>query len=205
MLTIWGRTNSINVQKVLWCCGELGLPYKRIDAGLSFGVNNTPDYLAQNPNGLVPTIDDDGYVLWESNSIVRYLASRHATGTLCPADPQTRFLAERWMDWQLTASVPLGILYRGLIRTPPEKRDHGVIASAKSDSEAAMKILDAHLASRDFVEAGRLTMGDIPIGVIAYRWFGLGNPRETLPNLARYYDRLTERPAYRDGVMVPLT
>src|SRR5688572_16530465 len=109
MLRIWGRTNSINVQKVMWCCAELGLANERIDAGLQFGVNNTPDYLSRNPNGLVPTIDDDGYVLWESNSIVRYLSSRHGLGTLCPEDAQARFLSERWMDWQLSTAVPLGI------------------------------------------------------------------------------------------------
>jgi glutathione S-transferase len=205
MLTIWGRTSSINVQKVMWCCAELGLAHTRIDAGLAFGVNNTPEYLARNPNGLVPTIDDDGYVLWESNSIVRYLASRHALGTLCPEDPQTRFLAERWMDWQLSAAVPLGTLYRGLIRTPPEKRDNNAIAAAKKASEDAMNILDGHLAGRDFMEAGRLTIGDITTGVMAYRWFGLGNSREATPNLARYYNRLAERTAYQVHVMLPLT
>lgn len=205
MLTIWGRTNSINVQKVLWCCAELGLEYKRIDAGLHHGVNNTPEYLARNPNGLVPTIDDDGYVLWESNVIVRYLSSRHGLGTLCPADPKDRFLSERWMDWQLTAAHPLGTIYRGLIRTPPEKRDNNAIAAAQRVAEASFKLLDGHLAGRDFIETGRFTMGDIPIGAIAYRWLGLGNKREDVPNLARYYDRLAERPAFRQHVMLPLT
>jgi glutathione S-transferase len=205
MLTIWGRTNSINVQKVLWCCAELGLEYKRIDAGLHHGVNNTPEYLARNPNGLVPTIDDDGYVLWESNVIVRYLSSRHGLGTLCPADPKDRFLSERWMDWQLTAAHPLGTIYRGLIRTPPEKRDNNAIAAAQRVAEASLKLLDGHLAGRDFIETGRFTMGDIPIGAIAYRWLALGNKREDVPNLARYYDRLAERPAFRQHVMLPLT
>jgi glutathione S-transferase len=205
MLTIWGRTNSINVQKVMWCCGELGLEYKRIDAGLQFGINNTPEYLAMNPNGIVPTISDDGYILWESNVIVRYLSSRHGLGTLCPSDQRDRFLCERWMDWHITAAHPLGIVYRGLIRTPPEKRDENAIAAARAAAEKSLKVLDGHLAGRDFVETGRFTMGDIPIGTIAYRWFGLGNDREAFPNLARYYDRLTTRPAFREHVMLPLT
>ena len=205
MLTIWGRTNSINVQKVMWCCGELGLEYKRIDAGLQFGVNNTPEYLAMNPNGIVPTINDDGYILWESNVIVRYLSSRHGLGSLCPSDQKDRFLCERWMDWHITAAHPLGIVYRGLIRTPPEKRDENAIAAARGAAEKSLKVLNGHLAGRDFVETGRFTMGDIPIGTIAYRWFGLGNDREAFPNLARYSDRLTTRPGFREHVMVPLT
>jgi glutathione S-transferase len=153
----------------------------------------------------VPTIDDDGYVLWESNTIVRYLASRHGPGTLCPTEAQARFLAERWMDWQLSTAVPLGMVYRGLIRTPPEKRDNNAIAAAQKASADAMTILDNHLAGRDFMEAGRLTIGDITTGVMAYRWFGLGNPKEAMPNLGRYYERLTERAAYREHVMLPLT
>ena len=99
MLKIWGRRNSINVQKVLWCCGELGLPFDRVDAGLQFGVNNTPEYKALNPNGLVPTIDDDGYVRWESHAIVRYLARKHGTGTLLPQDARAAADADRWMEW----------------------------------------------------------------------------------------------------------
>jgi glutathione S-transferase len=205
MLTIWGRKNSINVQKVLWCCAELGLEYKRIDAGLQFGLNKTPDYLARNPNGLVPTIDDDGFVLWESNVIVRYLSSKHGPGTLCPTDLKERFLSERWMDWQITAAGPLGIIYRGLVRTPPEKRDNDAIAAAQGRAEALFRLLDTHLAGRDFVETGRFTIGDIPTGAIVYRWLGLGNKREDFPNLARYHDRLAERPPFREHVMLPFT
>ena len=205
MLTIWGRTNSINVQKVLWCAGELGLRYERVDAGLHFGVNKTPEYLARNPNGVVPTIDDDGYVLWESNSIVRYLASKHAPGTLYPTDAKERSLAERWMDWQLTVAVPLGIMFRNLIRTPPEKRDHAQIEAARTEAGAAFAILDAHMKDRDFVEAGRLTIGDFPIGPMAYRWLALGASPDAYPTLVRYRDRLAERPAYRERVMLPLT
>ena len=124
MLKIWGRANSINVQKVLWCCGELGLQYDRIDAGNEFGVNKTPQYRALNPNALVPTIEDGDFQLWESNVIVRYLAQKSGHGRLCPANIKTRFDAERWMDWQATVFWPaLRPLFIELIRTPPAKRD----------------------------------------------------------------------------------
>lgn len=206
MLTIWGRQNSSNVQKVLWCCTELGLDYKRIDAGLEFGVNKTPEYLGLNPNGIVPTLDDDGYILWESNVIVRYLASRHGLGALCPTDMQERYLCERWMDWQQTSGwPPVKTIFQGLIRTPPEKRNNAAIEAAQHEARATLKILDDHLATRDFVETGAFTMGDIPMGPCIYRWFALGNEREELPNLARYHDRLAERPGFRDFVMLPLS
>jgi glutathione S-transferase len=203
MLAVWGRKNSINVQNVLWCCAELGLEFERIDAGLHFGVNTTPEYKRMNPNGLVPTLDDSGYILWESNVIVRYLASTRGLGTLCPADAKERFLSERWMDWQITAAGPLGIVYRGLIRTPPEKRDDGAIAAAQGRAEALFRILDAHLAGRDFVESDRFTIGDIPTGAIVYRWLVLGNSRDAFPNVARYHDRMAERPGFREHVMLP--
>jgi glutathione S-transferase len=121
MLKIWGRTNSLNVQKVLLCVEEIGLPYERLDAGLQFGVNDTPAYRALNPNGLVPTIEDDGFILWESNSITRYLAARHAPDVLWPRDPQRRAEAERWMDWQLSVlNAAINPAFVNLIRTPPE-------------------------------------------------------------------------------------
>jgi len=206
MLKIWGRTNSINVQKVLWCCAELDLEYERIDAGLQYGVNKSSEYLALNPNGIVPTIDDEGYILWESNTIVRYLSSRHGFGTLCPSDAQARFLSERWMDWQQTAITPsIRTVFQGMIRTPPDKRDNDAIAAAQTNCEAVFRILDSHMAARDYVETNRLTIGDIPIGPTVYRWLGLGNKREDYPNLARYHDRLAERPGFRDHVMLPLT
>src|SRR3990167_1075564 len=206
MLTIWGRNNSINVQKVLWCCAELGLEFRRIDAGLQYGVNNTPEYLANNPTGLVPTMDDDGYILWESNVIVRYLSSRHGLGTLCPADLQARFRAEIWMDWQQSFLWPsFRTVFQGLIRTPPEKRDNNAIAAAKGKAASALTILDRHLAGRDYVEGKQLTFGDIPVGIAAYRWLALGMPRDELPNMVRWHDRLAERSAFRQHVMLQLT
>jgi glutathione S-transferase len=206
MLRIWGRANSINVQKVLWCCAELDLAFERIDAGGKFGVSDTDAYRALNPNGLVPTIEDDGFVLWESNVIVRYLAARHSTGRLYPDDLRVRFEAERWMDWQAITVWPvLRTVFLGLVRTPAAERDSAGIASSLESATRAIMILDRHLADRAFVAGDAFTMGDIPLGITAYRWFSLPIDRPALPHLARWYDRLRERPGYQVHVVQPLS
>ncbi len=204
MLKIWGRANSINVQKVLWVADEIGIPYTRVDIGGPFGGNREPAYLALNPNGLVPTIEDDGVVLWESNSIARYLAASR-NSPLVPADPKLRAEAERWMDWQLTSLGGMTPIFWGLIRTPAEKRDPAAIEAARVQVAGAWAILDAHLKGRDFVAGPALTVGDIPVGCMAYRWFNLAIDRPDLPHLRAWYDRLTTRPAYRKHVMPPMT
>jgi len=204
MLKIWGRANSINVQKVLWVADEIGIPYTRVDIGGPFGGNREPAYLALNPNGLVPTIEDDGVVLWESNSIARYLAASR-NSPLVPTDPKARAEAERWMDWQLTSLGGMTPIFWGLIRTPPERRDPVAIEAARVQVAGAWAILDAHLKGRDFVAGPALTVGDIPVGCMAYRWFNLAIDRPDLPHLRAWYDRLTTRPAYRKHVMPPMT
>ncbi len=207
MLKIWGRNNSINVMKVLWIAAELGLDFQRVDIGGPFGGNHEPAYLKLNPNGLVPTIDDDGFILWESNSIVRYLAAKHSTGTLWPTELQRRADAERWMDWQLSVLIPsVGPLFLGLIRTPPEKRDGAALEAAREASEEAWRRLETVLADgRSYLTGARFTMGDIPVGCFAYRWYHLPIERPTLPHVEAWYKRLAERPAYREHVMKPLT
>src|SRR5712692_5896173 len=130
MLSIWGRNNSVNVQKPLWCCEEMGVQYERMDAGGTFGVVNTPQYRNLNPNGLVPTIEDDGFVLWESNAIVRYLAAKHSAGNLYPDDLTQRADSDRWMDWMRQVDPAMTPVFWGLIRTPPEKRDMALIADS---------------------------------------------------------------------------
>ena len=206
MLRIWGRSNSINVQKVLWCCEELDIRYQRIDVGGPFGGNKEPEYLRLNPNGLVPTISDGGFVLWESNVIVRYLTAKHGMGTLCPEDLAERADADRWMDWQMgTLWANLRPAFVGLIRTPPEKRDHAYIAAALRKTAENLAILDAHLAARDYVTGPAFTMADIPLGATAYRWFRLDIERPPLPNLEAWYERLCARAPYKATVMVPLS
>lgn len=206
MLKIWGRTNSINVQKVLWCCGELDLQYDRIDAGNKFGVTKTPEYRVLNPNGLVPTIEDGNFQLWESNVIVRYLAQKGEHDRLCPADIRTRFDAERWMDWQATVFWPaLRRLFIELIRTPPANRDATVISRAESLSFAAAQILDARLSDRTFLGGESFSMGDIPAATTVHRWYALDIHHPELPNLYRWYQLIKQRPPFRAVVMTPLS
>jgi len=207
MLKIWGRANSINVQKVLWCCGELNLKYERIDAGMKFGVNDTPEYKAMNPNALVPTINDDGFILWESQAIVRYLARKHGLGTLCPSDPRACADADRWMDWNAT-TVWLNVrpIFWNLVRIPPEKRDLALVTDSRNKLAANMAILDAHLAKRTHMIGDAFTMGDIPLGTAVQRWFNLPIERENYRNLEAYYRRLQARAAFKQFVdVLPLT
>jgi glutathione S-transferase len=202
MLKIWGRNTSINVQKTLWAIGELSVPHERIDIGGAFGKNNEAPYLAMNPNGLVPTLEEDDFLLWESNSVVRYLAAKYGPGTLEPADPRTRASASRWMDWQLTTAGPaIHGLFWGLIRTPPEKRDHANIDESRRKTTAAMKILNAQLGKTAFVAGDKFSMGDIPVGLIAYRYCRLVPERTGLENLDRWYQSLEQRPAFREHIL----
>jgi glutathione S-transferase len=201
MLKILGRTTSSNVQKVLWCCGEIGLAFERSDVGGAFGGNKTAEYLALNPNGLVPTIDDDGFILWESNPIVRYLATKHAMGTLCPADLRRRADADRWMDWQQTvAAGPMGVLFRALLRSPPDNVGTDELDAARRRAMTALVILDAQLGRAKYVTGPELTMADIALGFVPHRWLKLPIERPALPNLERWYRDLCERPAYREHV-----
>jgi glutathione S-transferase len=205
MLTIWGRVNSVNVKKVLWAADELGLKYERVDAGMQFGVNKTPDYLAMNPTGLVPTIRDDGFVLWESHTIVRYLAARHGMGTLCPAGLAERADAERWMDWAFTFQGAMRNVFWGLIRTAPEKRDAKAIEEGCRKSAELLAIPEAALAGRKFITGERLTMGDIPLGCEVQRWMRVPIERPPFPRVEAWFERLREREAFRKAVDLPLT
>ena len=206
MLVIWGRTNSINVQKVLWCCEELALDYRRVDAGGAFGIVNTPEYRKLNPNALVPTIEDDGLVLWESNAIVRYLAAKYPAVGLWPTDVRTRALADQWLDWSHTTFLPaIRNAFLGLIRTAPDKRDMAAIEQSRDDTASVLEILEAHLAGHDYLAGDAFSMGDIAMGCGVWRWLSLPIDRPPLPNVQRWFDRLALRPACRKAVMVPLT
>lgn len=205
MLIIWGRANSVNVQKVLWCCAEMGTAFERRDVGGPFGVVDTAEYRKLNPNGLVPTIDDEGFVLWESHAIVRYLAAKHATGTLCPAEPPMRALADQWMDWLASTLWPsLRPLFIGFVRTPTEKRDGAALEKARQQTAALLVILDDHLKTRAFAAGDQFTMADIVLGCAMWRWMGLPIERPLQPNLQRWFERLLQRPAYQSIVMQPL-
>ena len=206
MLKLWGRINSINVQKVLWALEEIKLPYERTDAGLQFGVVNEPFYRKMNPNGRVPTIEDDGLVLWESNTIVRYLSAKHSAGTLWPSDPKQRADVERWMDWTTSTVAPaMTPVFWGLVRTPPEKRDHKAIADGVEKAAQAFQVLEQSLEGRDYVGGKAFSMGDIPLGTFVYRWSALDIKRPKLSRVEAYFARLQLRPAYKKHVMLPLS
>ncbi len=202
MLKILGRKTSSNVQKVLWCCAELSIPFEREDVGGPFGRNDQPEYLRLNPNGLVPTIDDDGFILWESNAIVRYLSAKHGVGTLWPRDIAVRADADRWMDWQqTTVGPPMGILFRALLKSPPDDIPRNEVDAAMKKAGPVWRILDTHLMQRSFVAGSDLTMGDIALGNAIHRWFKLPLERPELPNLAQWYARLGARAGYRAHVL----
>jgi glutathione S-transferase len=204
MLEVWGRRNASNVLSVMWAVGELTLPHVRHDVGGSFGGVATPNYLSMNPNGRIPTIKDDGFVLWESNAIVRYLSRRYGQGTLWPESGNQCAIADQWMDWHKTTAYPDYInLFWAIVRTEPALRDPSTIAALSKSVGEALKILDAHLATHPYVAGETLTMADIPLGPLAYRYFHLDIERPALPSVTAWYQRLRERPAYREHVMFP--
>jgi glutathione S-transferase len=205
MLKIWGRVNSVNVKKALWAAEELGLKYERIEAGMQHGVVKTPEYMAMNPNSVVPTIEDDGFVLWESHSIVRYLCAKHSLGKLCPSDLRARADAERWMDWAFTFQGAMRSVFWGLIRTPPEKRDPKAIEEGRQASIRLAEILDSHLKDRAYVTGSAFTMGDIPVGCEVQRYMRVPVERPRLPALEAWFERLRQRPAFTKFVDIPLT
>ena len=205
-LHLWGRLSSINVRKVVWTLQHLGLPFVRTDAGMAFGVVNTPAYRALNPNALVPTLQHGDLVLWESNAIVRYLCAKFGESTgLYPADLAHRADADRWMDWQQTtlnrASGPAFVQW---VRTPAAQRQAAVIAQSVADTEPLFTRLDAHLAQRPFMAGEHLTMADIPLLCEVHRWVNLPQPRPDWPHLMRWYAGLLALPASRGVLDQPL-
>ncbi|NCW98376.1 MAG: glutathione S-transferase family protein [Betaproteobacteria bacterium] len=206
MLKVWGRRNSINVMKVLWICDELNLPVEQIDAGLHYGLVNTPEYAAMNPNRRVPTIDDHGTVLFESNVICRYLAAKHQREDLLPADLQQRFFVERWMDWaSFSISQGMTPLFWQLIRTPPEKRNADTITSAIVESERCMRIINEAVAKGGFMHGDYFTLADVPCAAFVHRWLKLPIEHAVLPAMEDYYQRMLKRAAYQKHVALDLT
>jgi glutathione S-transferase len=201
MLKIWGRITSLNVRKVVLAAQELGIAFERIDAGGSFGIVKTPEYLARNPNGLVPLVEDDQVQLWESNAIVRYLCARHAPDILYPLALPQRFDAERWMDWQQTTLNPAARgAFMQWIRTPADRRDPQVIAQSVAATEPLLALLDHHLSRQPFMTGERLSMADLPIACEVDRWIQLPQPRTERRHLDRWFALIRARPS-SDGVL----
>jgi glutathione S-transferase len=205
MLTIWGRTTSSNVQKVLWCCDELGLVYDRIDAGREFGKVGEPVYQVLNPNRLVPTMVDGATVIWESNAIMRYLCNRYGGEGLYPTDHAARGVIDQWLDWQLTTLSPaISPIFWALIRTPHAERDMPAVAKHAVKLRQVWTLLNAELAHRPYVAGSTLSIADLAMGNSARRWYAFDLERPDLPHLAAWFGRLGERPGFRTHVMTPV-
>lgn len=204
MLEVWGRRISGNVIPVMWVIGELGLDYKRYPVGGCFGSLDTDEYRALNPNGRIPTLRDDGKVLWESNSIIRYLAAQYGEDTLCPIDPYQRALADQWLEWTKTTVLPhLVNVFIGTVRTPAKHWDSQAIAAGAKGYAAALSIVDHQLTDRAYLLGDTLTMADITLGAYAYRYYNVPVERPSCPRVEGWYARLCQRPAYREHVMIP--
>jgi glutathione S-transferase len=202
MRRLWGRMNSVNVQKAAWALDEAGLAFEAIEAGGAHGVVDDPAYRAMNPNGLVPTLEEDGFVLWESNAILRYVAAISPALSL-PADPQERAHVDQWVDWQATSFTPaMRDAFWELFRSPSP--NHALVAASLAKSEAHAAILDAHLSGRDYAVGDRFTIADIALGCAAHRWLNLPAERTERPNLRRWYDRIAARPAAARALREPV-
>jgi glutathione S-transferase len=197
---LWGRATSSNVMKVIWLLEELNLPYDRIDVGGSFGKTDTPEYHSMNPTGLVPTLQEDLFTLWESNAILRYLCTEYAPDSpLWPQRPRARANIDRWMDAQQTVlNRPMSAVFWGLVRTPPAKRDAAAIQAAITETAHVWSMVSAQLAHHPFLAGDELTLADFPWGPHLHRWFNMAFDRPDVPYLRAWYDRLLERPAYKE-------
>jgi len=204
-LTVWGRANSINVQKVLWLLAELDVPYRHIPAGGAHGGLDTPEFLAMNPCGRVPVIQDGDVVVWESHAILRYLAATRGRERFWSEDAAERSMDDRWMDWSETSLQPdfINGIFWGFYRTPEPLRDAQAIAAKVASCAAHMQLLDKILKSQPFLSGGALGLADIPAGALLFRYFNLEIDRPHVPHVASWYARLQERQAYRDHVMLP--
>ena len=205
MLTLWGRKNSFNVQKVIWALEELELPYRWVDAGGAAGGLDNPEFRTMNPHGRVPVLRHDDLVLWESNTIVRYLgAAFNRDDSLWSSDPAERAKLERWMDWAIAdLARDFLTLFWLQVRTPTAQQDAAAIAAATARTHFSLSMVEKELETRRYLAADRFTLGDIPAATCLYRYFEMSIDRPELPNVARWYADITARPAYRTGVMVP--
>ena len=206
MITVWGRENSTNVKKVLWMLDELELTYNIVNAGGAFGKNTDPAYLALNPNGLVPCFQEDDFVLWESNAILRYLAECSGKPEFWPADARHRASIDKWLDWASSSLIaPYRQVYQTLVRIPEPERDMALVASGMKVFEKYWAIADAILAKQKWLSGETFGIGDIPLGIYAYSWYSLNIERQSHPNVERWYQQLTQRPAFIKRVMIPLS
>lgn len=205
MLTLYGRATSSNVQAVIWAMNELGLTFDRRDVGGSFGGLDTPQFRAMNPHGRIPVLmHNDGPAIFESMAILRYLGAVFANAPFWPADPVARAQVDQWAEWAKmdVANNFTGPIFWRVVRTPPERHDHGAIRAAVDKFERELASAEQQLSSRDFLAGDELSLADIPLGHVLYRYFDIDIERRDFPALKAYYQRLTQRPAYRESVMI---
>ena len=207
MLTIWGRRNSINVQKVMWLIGELAITHKHISVGGSDGGLDTPEFLAMNPHGRIPVINDQGTIVWESHAILRYLAACYGKNQYWSEEAKVRSQADQWMDWSQTTLQPdfINGVFWGFYRTPEPQRNWAAIQKSIESCSRHFKLLETILKDKPFLCGDSLTLADIPAGAILYRYFALEIERPSIPNVEAWYKRLQSRPAYRENVMIPFS
>lgn len=209
MITVWGRTNSMNVQKVLWVLDALRLPYEQINAGMQYGVNTTPEYLKMNPNGKVPVLKDGDFVIWESHAICKYLCNKTAGQTLYPADIQARARVDQWLDWGATVLFPpMNVVFWQLIRTPEDKRDAAKIKEFSEQAVSALAILSSVLATQPYVAGAGLTLADIALSAPAHRALGMGLIAQDDPKFAgllRWFAQIKKEPGFQKWVGLPLS
>jgi len=206
VITLWGRANSINVQKVIWALAELEMPYTRIDAGMQFGVVNTPEFLAMNPNGLVPVLRDGDFTLWESHAILRYLATKDPQSRLLSKDPAQAARADQWLEWYGSTLWPnMRPVFWNLVRTAPEQRDMAAVGQGVAGLGKNMLLLDQHLQTRPYVAGGTFSLGDIPLALIAHRWYAMDIERPAVQAVSAWFERVSARPAFQAHCAAPLT
>jgi len=203
-ITLWGRLNSANVQKAVWALEELELSYRHVPLGGSWGGNDAPDYLAMNPNGLVPTLRDGDLTVWESHAILRYLSAEYGSGLLFPMEPRDRAVVDQWTDWTATTFQPAWIgLFWGKVRTPEPRHDASAIGRSLAATDKCLAIMEKRLAETPYLGGAQFTYADIAAGVAMYRWSTMAIERPELPAVAAWHTRLKERSAFRKAVNVP--
>ena len=204
MLEIFGRKNSSNVIPVMWTVGELGLEHQRHNIGGSFGGDDSEAYARMNPNRLIPTINDDGFVLWESMAITRYLCRQYGMGSLWPEDPRQVALADQWMDWYKSSfAANLMPVFVNLVRTPKSEQNLELVQKCTAAAINYLGVLEQHLQGKDFIIGDSFSMGDIPLGAMMYKFYNLDIERPAFTNIEAWYARLCERPAFQTHAMIP--
>lgn len=205
MLRVYGRKNSINVQKVLWLIDELALPFEHVPAGGNFGVLDTPKFLAMNPHGKIPVICDDTTVIWESQTILRYISAKYGKPQFWSDDPYVRSQVEQWMDWSQSTLQPefMNGIFWGFYRTPENLRNIEAIQRSIETCSNYFKLLDNYLENKLFLCGSNISLADIAIGTLLYRYFELDIKRPQIPNVEAWYSRLKSRAPYQKNVMIP--